>query len=169
MSDIRKALEALESVLFDPEGKAAIHGSDADMKVIDDALDQLRALAQPQAAQPEAVARIVGFGSGEQTIEWTKLPQDLPVGTLIYATPPTEPAPQAEPAAPTVKQMMAEQFDADLVALVRAAREVVSWTDLLAFEKVRDLEVALDQFEPWLDQDGDDPRANGCVDDKGRP
>jgi hypothetical protein len=55
MSDIRKALEALESVLCDPEGKAGIHGSDADMKIIDDALDQLRAdLAQPQAAQPEA-------------------------------------------------------------------------------------------------------------------
>jgi len=54
MSDIRKALEALESVLCDPEGKAGIHGSDADMKIIDDALDQLRAdLAQPQAAQPE--------------------------------------------------------------------------------------------------------------------
>lgn len=47
MSDIRKALEALESVLCDPEGKAGIHGSDADMKIIDDALDQLR--AQPEA------------------------------------------------------------------------------------------------------------------------
>lgn len=43
------ALEALESVLCDPEGKAGIRGSDADNQIIDDALDALRAaLAEPQ-------------------------------------------------------------------------------------------------------------------------
>ena len=50
------ALEALESVLCDPEGKAGIRGSDADNAIIDAALDALRAaLAEPQP-QPEPVA-----------------------------------------------------------------------------------------------------------------
>ncbi len=70
MSDIRKALEALESVLCDPEGKAGIHGSDADMKIIDDALDQLRAdLAQPQAARCASSLETAGEGNDRHCAE----------------------------------------------------------------------------------------------------
>lgn len=50
MNNLRKdVLEPLESVLCDPEGKAGIRGSDADNRIIDEALDALRAaLAEPQ-------------------------------------------------------------------------------------------------------------------------
>ena len=59
MTDLRtaaqQALEALESVLCDPEGKCCIDGSDADRAVVDKALAALRA-ALEQQAEPEPVA-----------------------------------------------------------------------------------------------------------------
>lgn len=40
------------------------------------------------SAQPVAVAKIVRAGGvDEQTIEWQILPQDLPLGTTLYASP----------------------------------------------------------------------------------
>lgn len=58
----------------------------------------------------------------------------------------------------------AAQYDHDLIDLVTAARAVVNaGPDLYP-----DLAAALDQFEPWLEED-DDPRSMGWVDDKGRP
>lgn len=58
MSDLRKAalaaLEDLVSVLCDPAGRACIRGSDDDLKIVDNALDTLRAaLAQPEAKRVE--------------------------------------------------------------------------------------------------------------------
>ena len=46
----REALQALESVLCDPEGRACIHGSAGDLKVIDDALATLSEVLAPQVA-----------------------------------------------------------------------------------------------------------------------
>lgn len=71
----------------------------------------------------------------------------------------------------------AEQFDADLLTLVQAARIVVSamstgtkFIPLADFQRVKDgLKTALEQFEPWLEERTGDPRTNGWVDDKGRP
>jgi len=55
-----------------------------------------------------------------------------------------------------------ERYDKDLIALVNAARQVAEDFDL------RHLREAVEQFEPWLEQD-EDPRSMGWVDDKGRP
>lgn len=64
---------------------------------------------------------------------------------------------------------LAECYDKDLLALVRAARAVVSRNHRGAdTETERALRVAVDQFEPWLEQD-EDPRSMGWVDDRGRP
>jgi hypothetical protein len=64
----------------------------------------------------------------------------------------------------------AEAYDRDLRALVDAARNVIeNWPTSKLADSVNDLEGALEQFEPWLDEQTDDPRANGWVDDKGRP
>jgi len=96
MSDIRKALEALESVLCDPDGHVCIRCSRSESDVLDDALDQLRALAQPQAAQSDAAAYrsslITAFCA-----KWSS--NDRPeAGDVLewlmaqpLATPPTEP------------------------------------------------------------------------------
>ena len=51
---LRTAEDNLTAMLCDPEGKCCISGSDADRRIIDDALDILRALAAEPA--PEAVA-----------------------------------------------------------------------------------------------------------------
>lgn len=51
---LRQALEALESVLCDPEGRASIRGSAADNAVIDRALAAIRAALE--APQPEPLA-----------------------------------------------------------------------------------------------------------------
>ena len=46
------AINMLESVLCDPEGKCCITGSEADRKIVDDAITELRAaLAQPEQAE----------------------------------------------------------------------------------------------------------------------
>ena len=62
MSDLREAaqqaLEALESVLCDPEGKCCIDGSDADRAVVDKALAAFRAAA-PELL--EALQEVVAF------------------------------------------------------------------------------------------------------------
>lgn len=72
--------------------------------------------------------------------------------------------------------MPAEQYNADLLALVATARALVAHCEInnIAIRSpsknhLDDLTKALEQFEPWLDGDSDDPRANGWVDDKGRP
>ena len=70
-----------------------------------------------------------------------------------------------------------EAYNHDLLALVQAARIVVSamstgakFIPLVDFQRVKDgLKTALEQFEPWLEERTDDPRTNGWVDDKGRP
>jgi len=46
---LRTAEDNLTAVLCDPEGKCCISGSDADRRIIDDALDILRALAAEPA------------------------------------------------------------------------------------------------------------------------
>ena len=58
-----------------------------------------------------------------------------------------------------------EAYDRDLMSLVQAARDIVANP---APMNVDALQKAIDQFEPWLEQD-DDPRSMGWVDDKGRP
>lgn len=71
----------------------------------------------------------------------------------------------------------AEAYERDLRALVDAAQIAVSsmsaetqFIPLMDLRRIRDgLRTALEQFEPWLEADNDDPRANGWVDDKGRP
>lgn len=68
----------------------------------------------------------------------------------------------------------AEQYNRDLRALVVAARAVTNGAHFGSPAAMKQahgfLAKALDQFEPWLDEEnGDDPRANGWVDDKGRP
>lgn len=64
----------------------------------------------------------------------------------------------------------AEAFDHDLLALVAAARAVgtLLWKREDDSEEAKALREALEQFEPWLDQD-EDPRSMGWVDDRGRP
>ena len=52
---LRTAEDNLTAVLCDPEGKCCISGSDADRRIIDDALDILRALAAEPEATPEPV------------------------------------------------------------------------------------------------------------------
>lgn len=76
----------------------------------------------------------------------------------------------------------AETYDRDLLELVRAGRAALEAlrnvpevggvydqqhadTQLRADQA---LQQALEQFEPWLDND-EDPRSMGWVDDKGRP
>ena len=49
---LRTAEDNLTAVLCDPEGKCCISGSDADRRIIDDALDILRALAAEPAPEP---------------------------------------------------------------------------------------------------------------------
>jgi len=62
-----------------------------------------------------------------------------------------------------------ESFESDLLVLVRAARKVSdSFTYPGAGKDAIALRNALDQFEPWLDND-QDPRSMGWVDSKGRP
>jgi hypothetical protein len=67
----------------------------------------------------------------------------------------------------------AEAYNRDLLALVVAARTVTNAQHFASPEGKKEamsyLVKALDQFEPWLDEQTDDPRANGWVDDKGRP
>lgn len=68
--------------------------------------------------------------------------------------------------------MPAEQYNRDLLALVKAARAAVKLHEAWAIksDEVKDLVAALEQFEPWLDQeDENDYRGMGWVDDKGRP
>ena len=68
----------------------------------------------------------------------------------------------------------AEAYDRDLLAVVQALRDMVQCFDLSDAPQHNDLEIwvaakaALEQFEPWLEQD-EDPRSMGWVDDKGRP
>jgi hypothetical protein len=60
-------------------------------------------------------------------------------------------------------------YDRDLVALVEAAKAVLNNRDpSLAAQIEFALGRAIEQFEPWLEQD-EDPRSMGWVDDKGRP
>lgn len=68
----------------------------------------------------------------------------------------------------------AEAYDRDLLALVVAALNLLEHRkkDFLdnSVKPYSDLAEALVQFEPWLEQeDENDPRAMGWVDDKGRP
>jgi len=61
----------------------------------------------------------------------------------------------------------AEAYDRDLVALVNAVREALKDRVILTWGG-EELKAALEQFEPWLEQD-EDPRSMGWVDDRGRP
>ena len=65
----------------------------------------------------------------------------------------------------------AEAYDRDLLTLVQAAQAAVKMHAALKVEgdEVKDLAAALEAFEPWLEQEDNDPRAMGWVDDKGRP
>jgi hypothetical protein len=64
----------------------------------------------------------------------------------------------------------AEAFDKDLVALVRAARTLhnACKRDGIRITENDALGEALEQFEPWLEEDND-PRSMGWVNDKGLP
>lgn len=65
-------------------------------------------------------------------------------------------------------------YDHDLLAVVQALRDMVQCFDVSDAPDHTDHEIwvaakaALEQFEPWLEQD-EDPRSMGWVDDKGRP
>ena len=59
----------------------------------------------------------------------------------------------------------AEQYTADLLALVQACRAIGRTSQIT--REIEQMKAALDKFEPWLEQD--DPRSMGWVDDKGRP
>ena len=72
--------------------------------------------------------------------------------------------PDGAPAPEYPEPSMQELFDADLVALVKAVRKVVSGHP----DSISALTEALDQFEPWLDNDND-PRSMGWVNDRGLP
>jgi hypothetical protein len=65
----------------------------------------------------------------------------------------------------------AEDFEADVLALVRAAREVAQYaSDADSFhlkEAIRVLGEATENVDAWYEDD--DPRSMGWVDDKGRP
>ena len=65
-------------------------------------------------------------------------------------------------------EMPAEAFNKDLLALVEAVRDVVNQAVNEACPEIVELAAALEQFEPWLEQD-EDPRSMGWVDDRGRP
>lgn len=62
----------------------------------------------------------------------------------------------------------------DLLAVVQTLRDIVQCFDLSDASQHNDLEIwvavkaALEQLEPWLEQD-EDPRSIGWVDDKKRP
>lgn len=59
-------------------------------------------------------------------------------------------------------------YDNDLRALVTAAQNVIDSHHNLDF--VSKLREVIENFLPWMDEeDANDPRANGWVDDKGRP
>lgn len=61
----------------------------------------------------------------------------------------------------------AESYQRDLLRLVQAARDVAGRGP---HHLVHEVQAALEQFEPWLEQDGqDDARAMGWVDSQGRP
>lgn len=66
----------------------------------------------------------------------------------------------------------AESFDRDLMALVSALRALLRDMETPRTRRATDAWTearrALDQFEPWLEQDND-PRSMGWVDDRGRP
>lgn len=63
----------------------------------------------------------------------------------------------------------AEGYDRDLLALMAAAEEVTAkYAPTHGCTAINRLRAALEQFQPWLEQD-DDPRSMGWVDDKGRP
>ena len=71
----------------------------------------------------------------------------------------------------------AEAFECDMRALVYVAKMVINSADntgcsddltVVSAKAIEDLEKALEQFEPWLEQDND-PRSMGWVDGKGRP
>jgi hypothetical protein len=68
----------------------------------------------------------------------------------------------------------AEAYNRDLLALVQALRDMVQCFDVsdcpdhTEYQTWLDAKAALEQFEPWLEQD-EDPRSMGWVDDKGRP
>jgi hypothetical protein len=64
----------------------------------------------------------------------------------------------------------AEAFDKDLVALVRVARTLhnACKRDGIRITENDALGEALEQFEPWLEEDND-PRSMGWVNDKGLP
>lgn len=61
----------------------------------------------------------------------------------------------------------AESYQRDLLRLVQAARDVAGRAP---HHLVHELQAALEQLEPWLEQDAqDDARAMGWVDSQGRP
>jgi NTP pyrophosphatase (non-canonical NTP hydrolase) len=68
---MKKYIEELKSVLCDPEGKACIHGSEADLKVIDDAIDGLSKSMSITSMVEEAF-------SIAKTKGWHESPNPLP-------------------------------------------------------------------------------------------
>ncbi len=72
----QQALEAMESVLCCPDGKCCIDGSDADLLVIDNALDALRAaLAQQEPVEikppnPEGATQCIVRWFAETPAGW---------------------------------------------------------------------------------------------------
>jgi len=64
----------------------------------------------------------------------------------------------------------AEAFDKDLVAMYHAARALVNACKRDGIRKLEtsEAEEALDQFEPWFENDND-PRSMGWVNSKGLP
>lgn len=60
----------------------------------------------------------------------------------------------------------AEAYNRDLLALVQAARDIAANP---APMNVDAMLKALEQFEPWLEEQTDDPVANGWVGKDGRP
>jgi len=67
---LRTAEDNLTAVLCDPEGKCCISGSVSELRIIDDALDILRALAAEPAPEPltddEIIAEYCKIADGKE-------------------------------------------------------------------------------------------------------
>jgi hypothetical protein len=107
-------LDQLKSVLCDPEGKCCIAGSAEDRAVVDRAL---QALAQPPLPVQEPVAWVCYGAPGKRDIDFEEADiNGLPIGTLLYTTPPAQPAPVQEPVA-----WMHEWADGERIPLMYAS------------------------------------------------
>lgn len=119
MSDLIEAVEALESVLCDPEGTVCIHGSDADRAVIQHALASIRKHASKQEVVDEVVGKLEELDfEGDMTIVTFAVPHGTSWTAGEYCIRPN--------IRPSPKQIDAPQVSGAL-AKIDKALEMVHW------------------------------------------